>query len=141
VEIQYESRSRGSANVVIKIDVSDEDSRKTGAENGLYESEVQFYKNIAPKLDTEAPIAKFYHSSFDETSKTFYLVLGDVGLSATGNGLVGATMEEATLAVKALASLQVPFKGVSISDNKWLERGTAYDQAPLGRLWDKFFLR
>src|ERR1700758_2077364 len=52
----------GPRSVVLKIAATDPMSRQTGVALGLYEREVQFYAEVAPKL--AGPIAPCYHASF-----------------------------------------------------------------------------
>ncbi|MGA7054716.1 MAG: hypothetical protein WBZ37_26300, partial [Mycobacterium sp.] len=49
--------------VVLKVAATDPMSRQTGAALGLYEREVRFYQDVAPRLG--GPIAPCYHASVD----------------------------------------------------------------------------
>src|SRR3712207_2283212 len=67
----------GPASVVMKIAAADEQSRQTGLALGLYEREVRFYQEVAPRLG--GPLAPCHHAEFDRQSGEFCLLLGDAG--------------------------------------------------------------
>ena len=53
----------GPDSVVLKVAATDPMSRQTGMTLGLYEREVSFYREIAPRL--HGPVARCYHNGFD----------------------------------------------------------------------------
>src|SRR3984957_4747136 len=55
--------------VVLKVAATDPMSRQTGMTLGLYEREVSFYRDIAPRL--HGPVAPCYHNAFDASSGIF----------------------------------------------------------------------
>ena len=61
--------------VVLKVAATDPMSRQTGMTLGLYEREVCFYRDIAPRL--HGPVAPCYHCAFDAASGIFDVLLGD----------------------------------------------------------------
>src|ERR1700758_5084164 len=71
VVLEYHGDASGPASVVLKVAASDPVSRQTGVVLGLYEREVRFYADIAPRL--VGPIAPCYHASFAANAGTFAL--------------------------------------------------------------------
>ncbi len=68
----------GPSSVVLKVAATDPMSRQTGQALGLYEREVRFYAEVAPRLG--GPIAPCYHAAVDAQTGAFDLLLGDAGL-------------------------------------------------------------
>lgn len=110
VRVSYEN-GEGPASVVLKVAATDPVSRQTGAALGLYEREVLFYRDIAPRLG--GPVAPCYHAWIDSVSSTgtFALVLGDAGPAVAGDEIAGATTEQALLGVVELGRLHGPLLG------------------------------
>ena len=68
----------GPASVVLKVAASDPMSRGTGQALGLYEREVRFYLDVAPRLGGSTgggPIAQCYHASYQPETGMFTLLL------------------------------------------------------------------
>ena len=114
--------------VVLKVAATDPMSRQTGMTLGLYEREVRFYRDIAPRL--RGPVAPCYHTAFDAASGTFDVLLGDANPAVVGDEIRGATTAQAQLAVTELARLQGPLLGdTTLADAPWLNRDTPVSQA------------
>src|SRR5271167_3413336 len=58
--------------VVLKVAAGDPVSRQTGSALGLYEREVRFYDDIAPRMG--GPIAPCYHAAIDAATGAFDLL-------------------------------------------------------------------
>ncbi len=70
VGLTYDDGAAGPASVVLKVAATDPTSRQTGlALGGLYEREVKFYSDVAPRLG--GPIAECYHTSYDPQTGIF----------------------------------------------------------------------
>src|ERR1700756_3613847 len=106
VVLEYHGDTAGPASVVLKVAASDPVSRQTGVALGLYEREVRFYADVAPRL--VGPIARCYHASFEHDTGTFAVLLGDAGPAEVGNEIEGTTVERARLAVSELGRMQGP---------------------------------
>src|ERR1700756_194915 len=106
VTLQYGGDASAPASVVLKVPASDPVSRQTGVALGLYEREVRFYADVAPRL--AGPIAPCYHASFEHDTGTFAVLLGDAGPAEVGNEIEGTTVERARLAVSELGRMQGP---------------------------------
>jgi hypothetical protein len=131
VQLTYADGAPGSDkpdSVVLKVAATDPMSRQTGMTVGLYEREVCFYRDIAPRL--QGPVAPCYHTAFDAASGTFDVLLGDANPAVVGDEIRGATTAQAQLAVTELARLQGPLLGdTTLADAPWLNRDTPVSQA------------
>jgi hypothetical protein len=113
VHLHYSSSSSNQPkSVVLKVTAQEETSRQSGVTLGIYKHEVEFYTFVAESLKSAA-IAKCYHASFD--GESFCLLLHDSYPAIPGNDLVGATFEQAKLAVAELARIHAS----SYGNKKW----------------------
>jgi hypothetical protein len=130
VELNYADGGSGNGrpeSVVLKVAATDPMSRQTGASLGLYEREVCFYRDIAPRL--RGPVAPCYHAAFDASAGIFDVLLGDAKPAVVGDEIRGATIEQAQLAVTELARLQGPLLGdTTLANAPWLHRDTQVNQ-------------
>src|SRR6201993_4416630 len=110
VRLTYaEPGATGPESVVLKVAATDAVSRQTGSALGLYEREVGFYGDIAPRL--AGPLAPCYHAAVDTSTGVFDLLLGDAGPAVVGDEIAGATIEQAHLGVTELGRLRGPLLG------------------------------
>jgi Ecdysteroid kinase-like family len=127
----------GPDSVVLKVAASDPMSRRTGGSLGLYEREVCFYRDIAPRL--HGPVAPCYHAAFEASGGIFDVLLGDANPAVVGDEIRGATIEQARLAVTELARLQGPLLGdTTLADAPWLHRDTPVNQGLITALHAAF---
>ncbi|MGA8546404.1 MAG: phosphotransferase [Mycobacterium sp.] len=140
VQLTYaDERPGGGApdSVVLKVAATDPISRQTGAGLGLYEREVGFYSDIAPRL--RGPLAPCYHAAFDASAGTFDVLLGDANPAVVGDEIRGATIAQAQLAVTQLARLQGPLLGdTTLAEAPWLRRDTPLNQGLITALYTGF---
>ncbi|MGE2815146.1 phosphotransferase [Mycobacterium heidelbergense] len=141
VRLDYaDADSTGPGSVVLKVAATDPVSRQTGLALGLYEREVRFYGDIAPRLG--GPIAPCYHAAIDTATGAFDLLLGDAGPAVVGDEIAGATTEQATLAVAELGRLHGPLLGdTSLAEAPWLNRDAPLNQAMITQLYAGFIER
>ena len=99
--------------LVIKLPAQD-DAVRGGVTLG-YLSEVAFYARVADKMAVPTP--QCFYSAITEGGADFALVLEDMSPAVQGDQIVGATAQEARLAVTALAGLHGP----SWCDPTWLD--------------------
>ncbi len=126
--------------VVLKVAATDPMSRQTGQALGLYEREVRFYRDIAPRLG--GPLAPCYHAAIDASTGIFDLLLGDAGPAVVGDEIAGATTEQAELAVSELGRLHGPLLGdTSLAEAPWLNRDGPLSQAMIAPLYLGFIDR
>ena len=137
VRLGYADGAAGPESVVLKVAASDPVSRQTGLALGLYEREVRFYRDIAPRLG--GPIAPCYHAAIDTSTGVFDLLLGDAGPAVVGDEIAGATIEQATLGVVELGRLHGPLLGdAALAEAPWLNRESPLNQAMIAPLYAGF---
>ncbi|OBJ03222.1 phosphotransferase [Mycobacterium alsense] len=141
VRLTYERPEAGwPASVVLKVAASDPVSRQTGSALGLYEREVRFYGDIAPRLG--GPIAPCYHAALDTATGVFDLLLGDAGPAVVGDEIAGATTDQARIAVVELGRLHGPLLGdTTLAEAPWLNRDAPLNQAMIATLYAGFVER
>ena len=152
VGVRY-SDGDGPASVVLKVAASDPVSRGTGKVLGLYEREVRFYRDVAPRLDgpiaprrdgpiaprRDGPIAQCFHASYQADTGIFTLLLDDAAPAEVGDEIRGATIDEAVLALGALARLQAPLIGSpTLAEAEWLNREAPMNQSVMATLFAGF---
>ena len=134
------AEGEGPASVVLKVAASDPMSRGTGQALGLYEREVQFYADVAPRLG--GPVAHCYHTSYQPETGAFTLLLDDAAPAAVGDEIRGASIEDAMLALTQLGRLHAPLIGsTSLSEAQWLHRESPVNQALITQLLAGFLER
>ncbi|BBZ33764.1 hypothetical protein MCNF_23690 [Mycolicibacterium confluentis] len=121
VSLTYPEASAGPASVVLKVAAGDSTSRQTGLALGLYEREVRFYTDIAPRLD--GPVAGCHHAAIDTETGVFDLLLDDAAPAEVGDEIRGATAEQALLAVTELGRVHgSAHVSGDLADVAWLDR-------------------
>ncbi|MCV7174454.1 phosphotransferase [Mycolicibacterium sphagni] len=137
VGLTYTDGADGPASVVLKVAATDPMSRQTGLALGLYEREVKFYSDVAPRLG--GPIAECYHTAYDPHTGIFALLLDDAAPAEVGDEIRGATIADAMLALAELGRLHAPVIGnESLAEAEWLTRAAPLNQALVGQLWAGF---
>jgi hypothetical protein len=107
--LRYTDGSTGPASVVLKVAATDPASRQTGLALGLYEREVRFYTDVAPRIS--GPVAPCHSAAFDGESGAFHLLLGDAAPAVVGDEIRGTTVENAMLALAELGRVHGPPTG------------------------------
>lgn len=69
----------------------------------MYGREVDFYKNIKPRVDVKTPVCLF--AAIDRQTYEFVLLLEDLDQWSVGDQVAGCSLEEAKLVISALARL------------------------------------
>jgi len=140
VAITYaDARAAGPASVVLKLASEDPSSRATGQGLGAYLREVQFYKQLAPRIG--GPTATCFASLIDEEG-WFTIVLEDVVDGVQGDQIAGCSAEDARLAMVALADLQAPVYGDAVLGGaEWLNVPSPLNQALLTQVFPAFLER
>ncbi|EUA42265.1 phosphotransferase enzyme family domain protein [Mycobacterium xenopi 4042] len=124
----------GPPSVVLKVAATDPVSRQTGLTLGLYEREVRFYREIAPRV--HGPLAPCYHTAFDAAAGAFDVLLGDASPAVVGDEIRGATTSQAMVAVAELGRLQGQlFSDIGLADAAWLNRDAPINQALMTQLY------
>jgi hypothetical protein len=129
----------GPGSVVLKVAAHDETSRSTGAGLGIYEREVLFYREVAPRIG--GPIATCHLAVMDPEG-WFTLVLEDAAPAVQGDQIAGCTVEEARLAMRELARLHAPvWNDEELGDAAWLNQPSVVNQALVDQLLGGFIER
>ncbi len=141
VALEYAPGGSGPRSVVLKVAAEDPTSRQTGSAMGLYESEVRFYREIAPHL-TAGPIPACHHAAIDPGTGCFDLMLGDAAPAVVGDEILGATIEQAEAAVRGLGRWHALVAAApELTEAAWLERGSLLNQALFEQLYALFLDR
>jgi hypothetical protein len=141
VRLRYAEGDSGPASVVLKVAATDPNSRATGLAMGLYEREVRFYAEIAPRLGggPASPFAPCFHHAHDPETGAFHLLLGDATPATVGDEIRGATVGQAALALHHLGLMHGPLLGdPDLAGAAWLNRDAPLDQALLAGLYAGF---
>jgi hypothetical protein len=140
VGLTYADGDSGPSSMVLKVAATDPVSRQTGLALGLYEREVRFYTDIAPRIN--GPVAPCHHAGLDAETGAFHILLGDAGPAVVGDEIRGATVEQATLALTELGRVHAPLLGdTAMANADWLNRESPMNQALIGQLYAGFFQR
>lgn len=143
VTLSYDQGS-GPASVVLKVASTDPTSRQSGQALGLYEREVRFYADVAPRLADSSqrgggPIAHCHHASYAPETGMFTLLLDDAAPAEAGDEIRGARIADATLALNQLGRLHAPLIGGDTPPGAdWLVRETPVNQALITALFAGF---
>jgi thiamine kinase-like enzyme len=139
--MNYQDPERaGPASVVVKLAADDDTSRSTGIALGIYEAEIRFYQEVAPRIG--GPLATCHLARFDQSEGWFTLVLEDVAPAVQGDQIAGCTVAQARLGVRELARLHAPVLGdPELERSPWLNRPSPVNQALVTQLLDGFLER
>ena len=141
VAIDYISETDdGPRSVVLKTASPDETSRGTGLRLGIYEREIRFYRELAPRLS--GPLAACHVAAFEAEGGWFTLLLEDAAPAVQGDQIAGCTVAEARLAVDELAKLHAPvFGNPELGVAPWLNQPNPLGQAVMAPLLGMFLER
>jgi len=139
IHLEYGPDSKpGPESVVIKMAASDEQTRRGGLSMGLYEVEVRFYTDIAPHLGSALTVP-CYHTAFDKENGYFHVLLQDLPTAVVGDDIVGASLEQARVAVAELGRLHgLLLRRVSIDQVPWAVDRREIDPVLLRELYVRF---
>jgi Phosphotransferase enzyme family len=113
VSATYPSDTDLPGTFAVKLPAQDDTVRERVALG--YRSEVEFYTDVAANV--RIPVPGCFFSDISDSGADFVLVLADMAPAVQGDQIAGCTLQEATLAVQALAGLHGP----SWCDPAWLE--------------------
>jgi Phosphotransferase enzyme family len=106
-ELDYSRHCAGPASLVVKLPAVEESRRQMAVGMGLYESEVRFYRDIAPRVGVAVP--ELYASALEPGTGGFTLLVEDLSATTTvGETVGGASLEQSAMAISALPALQAP---------------------------------
>ncbi len=129
ISLEYED-APGSAprSLIAKFPAAVQENRDLANLFQFYEREVRFYEQIAGRAQIATP--RCFFAAFDAASGTFVLLIEDLSDARIGDQCVGATQEEAELAVREMAKLHADWWGkVDTDELDWIP----YANAPVHR--------
>ena len=130
----------GPASVVVKTASANPDSRAAGVGLGVYEREIRFYRDLAPRVG--GPLAECHAALLDPADGWFTLVLEDVAPARQGDQIAGCSVEQARLAMRELARVHAPVFGDSqLGATPWLNQEMPLTQALVSQLLPGFLER
>lgn len=110
------------ATLVAKMTSIHEASRELGAVLAVYEKEVRFYQDIAPRI-AAACVSQALFADVDDRGEHFLLLLPDLFPARSGDQIVGCSVEEATAVLHAAATIHAPFwDAPEIDTLPWMNR-------------------
>jgi hypothetical protein len=141
VLIDYDPRADGGpATVVLKTASENENSRAAGVGLGIYEREVCFYRDLAPRVG--GPLAGCHLAAIEPREGWFTLLLEDVAPAVQGEQIAGCSVEQARLAIHELAKLHAPlFADSQLGATPWLNQANVLNQALMTQLLPAFIER
>ena len=141
VRIRYaDADAAGPASVVLKTASADENSRAAGVGLGVYEREIRFYRELAPRIG--GPLAECRVAVIDPSEGWFTLLLEDLAPAQQGDQIAGCNLEQARLAMRELAALHAPvFADPQLGATPWLNQETPLNQALMSQLLPAFLER
>lgn len=136
-KLSYAGASEAPDSVLVKYPSDDEGNRGIAQLMGLYELEVRFYRDVAPRLP-RLSLPRCYCAEIEEASGRFTLVLEDCS-SNTKPGTMLSTLSfaECSAALGELANFQAPlWNSPTLSEIAWLSDPTRtlaiFDAIPAG---------
>ena len=138
--VGYSSAGQPGATVVVKLAAEDPSSRAAGVGMGVYEREINFYRELAGRIG--GPVVPHHLAVYDPAEGWFTLVLDDLADSVQGDQIAGCSPEEARAALIALARVHAPvFNELALAAIPWLNAESPLDQALLSQLLPGFLER
>jgi hypothetical protein len=132
--LAYDRPGAGPASCVAKVTARSPGSRTAARVNRCYETEVGFYRDLAPTVAVRRPHC--HHAVHDPATGAYTVLLEDVAGARTGDQLAGCTVDEVALAVEAMGALHASRWGdPALASLPWLVRlGEPAAVARLGEL-------
>jgi hypothetical protein len=107
LSIEYAAAPASAPRTLIaKFASDDEASRRNCAAMGIYRREVEFYRDIAPRLHMTLP--RCWYLDVDAPGERFLILMEDLAPAAPGDQLVGCAPEVVRAAILELVGLQAP---------------------------------
>jgi hypothetical protein len=141
ISLSYADPERaGPATIVLKLAAADPASRATGVGLGIYAREIRFYRELAPRIG--GPLPSCALALYDEVEGWFTLILEDAAPACAGDQIGGCSVEEARLALDALARLHAPaLEDRDLAASGWLNQPSPVSQALVSQLLPGFIER
>jgi hypothetical protein len=105
--------------IVVKLPSSFEENRQQGINLGMFDAEIRFYDQLAPKVKSGLPV--IYHSEIQPGTAEFVVVMEDLSDLTLVDQRVGMTLDQAAAAVKILAAIHATWwNDVKNPDMEWI---------------------
>jgi hypothetical protein len=142
--LAYDGDDGAPATLVAKLPAASETSRTTAKSLRLYETEVDFYQQLAGALPVRTP--EVFYADQDVEASSFVLLLEDLAPAKPGDQLEGCSPDEARAAIGELVRLHAPRWGdESLASLEWLHKNAGAEgdsmASLLPLLWDNFVAR
>ena len=141
--LRYDSdHTAAPGSVVGKFAARDDISRATGIATLTYETEVAFYRDLAPTVDVSRPHC--YLAALESGTANVVVVMEDLAPAEQGDQIIGCSVEQATLAVDEAVRLHGPRWGdATLKELTWLDRSTTQGglTSLMGMMWGGFVER
>ncbi len=106
------------SSIVAKLPSTDAQQRTMVA--GIYRTEVEFYRQLAPTVAVRTP--RCHYSDISPTWTEFVLLLEDLAPREQGDQIRGCSVDEARIGVVNLAGLHGPrWNDPSLTDHDWMQ--------------------
>lgn len=140
ISLTCDEPGAGSQGVVMKVAAADPTSRATGVGMGIYEREVRFYQELAPRIG--GPVPDCHLAAYTAGEGWFTLLLEDVSPALQGDQIAGCTVDQARLVMREMARAHAPVLGdpvLAVTD--WLNQPSPVNQALVTQLLAGFLDR
>lgn len=127
--ITYDRVEQGAPKTLAgKFPTSDPSARQAASQTQIYLNEVRFYQQIASRVGINTPRALY--AEIDTRTMAFGLLMEDLGPARGGDQLLGATLEDAYLALDQAAALHAPlWNSPELLQIDWLNAGREINHA------------
>lgn len=118
--LAYDREGPWPSTIAGKFPASDETSRAIASAFGVYAKEVNFYREIAPRLKVRVPQA--YVAEVAPNGVDFILLFEDLGPARAGDQLISCTVADARAAVRQAAAIHAPsWNDAEMLATEWLK--------------------
>jgi thiamine kinase-like enzyme len=129
----------GPGSVVMKVAAADPTSRATGVGMGIYQREICFYQELAPRIG--GPVPACHLAAYSEEG-WFTLLLEDVAPALQGDQIGGCSVAQARLVMNEMARVHAPvLSDPVLAATAWLNQPSPVSQALLSQLLPGFLER
>lgn len=119
VGLDYADGASGPASVVVKVPAQTEGSRAQGVALGMYEAEVRFYNELAPRTPSGLP--RVDHARIVSGTADFVIVMEDLSGLRQVEQTAGMSVDQALAAVRTLAEIHAAWWGkVQTPELEWI---------------------
>ena len=134
LRLTYDGAAAAPPTLIAKIPSEDPGSRMVGVAFGLYEREVNFYKDMAHACGIPSP--KPYFSHYDGTVGQAVILLEDLAGGRFGDQVAGATLPEAEMAIDAIGEFHARWwESPELARYPWVTSGIETIRQPIQMMY------